>query len=219
MGIIAFLPFVVGTAIIHRLLRTRLGNGNRLELSFYAVSGGIGLMLEWFLVGLSPWNSFGADSSVSTLFQLAMFSFWGIVAFVPRILQDKRLTVADLVKQLKRSLAAGFAIIYLLTLIVGRPAQFITGIVSIMSLFLSLNLFYFKYIRSWKISAPASSSFLNRQRGQSLGDELTIEVVRLNCCWLESLAFSRRFWWARPDLNRGMHLTSFARFSTLCGHS
>src|SRR5215510_9732547 len=119
----------------HTLLRTRLGTGNRLELSFSAVSGGTGLMVEWFLIGLSPWNSFGPDPLVSTLFQLAMFSFWGSVAFVPRILQDKRLTVAGLVKQLKRSLIAGFAIIYLLTFLVGRQAQFITGIVSIMSLF------------------------------------------------------------------------------------
>src|SRR5215510_2318565 len=127
--IIAFLPFLVGTAIIHGLLQRRLWNGNRLELSFYTVSGGIGLMVEWFLVGLSPWNSFGADPLVSTVFQLAMFSFWGSVAFVPRILQDKRLTVAGLVKQLKRSLIAGFAIIYFLTFLVGRQAQFIAGIV------------------------------------------------------------------------------------------
>jgi len=88
-----------------------------------------------------------------------MFSFWGSVAFIPRILQDKRLTVTGLEKQLKRSLIAGFAIIYLLTFLVGRQAQFIAGIVSIMSLFLSLNLFYFKYIRGWKLSTPASSSF------------------------------------------------------------
>src|SRR5215470_12141633 len=80
--IIAFLPFLVGTAMIHRLLQRRLGNGNRLELSFYALSGGIGLMVEWFLIGLSPWNSFGADPLVSTLSQLAIFSFWGGAAFV-----------------------------------------------------------------------------------------------------------------------------------------
>ena len=156
--IIAFLPFLLGTGLIYKLLQRRLGNGNRLELSFYPLSAGIGLMVEWFLIGLSPWNSFGADPLVSTLFQLSMFSFWGSVAFVPRILQDKRLTVASLVKQLKRSLIAGFAIIYVLTFAVGRQAQFIIGIASIMGLFLSLNLFYVKYVRSWKLSTPASSS-------------------------------------------------------------
>ena len=151
---IAFFPYLVGAWLIHGLLQKRLKTGNRIELGYYGISGAIGLLIEWFLIGLSPWNNSASDPFLAVIFQLSMFSFWGTVAFVPRILQDKRILARTLVRWLKRCLAGGFLLIYFVTLTSSRQTQFIAGILSIMVVFLLLNAFYFKYFLSWR---PVSS--------------------------------------------------------------
>ena len=153
---IAFVPFLVTSALIHRLLRKKIKVKTHLELFYYMISGGIGLFVEWFLIGLSPWSSSsGTNPVLLAVFQLGLFSFWGSVAFAPRILIDKRTAVVSLVRWFKRSLAAGFVIIYLATFAANRQPQFAIGIISILTIFLALNVFYIRYIRSWGPTVPA----------------------------------------------------------------
>ncbi len=104
---IAFLPFLLLTSQIHRVLLRRIMREHRLDLAFYLVSGTIGLMIEWFLIGLAPWN-LGSDPFLSVLFQVAMFSFWGSVAFAPKIILDRRNLIIGSRKWFKRFLAVGF---------------------------------------------------------------------------------------------------------------
>jgi len=155
-ALLAFIPFLVASAFIHRILRKKIGTRNRLELSYYMISGGIGLTVEWFLIGLSPWSdASGTDPVLMAVFQLGMFSLWGSVGFAPRIMIDKRSAVVGLVKWFKRFLAIGFVIIYFVTFASARQSQFAAGIISILIVFLSLNVFYFRYIRSWRATFPA----------------------------------------------------------------
>ena len=154
--LLAFIPFLIASASVHKALRKKISRRNRLELLYYMIAGGTGLTIEWFLIGLSPWTgASGTDPILMTAFQLGMFSFWGSVAFVPRIMIDKRTVVVGLVKWLKRFLATGFAIIYFVTFGSARQSQFAAGIISILIFFLVLNAFYYRYIRSWRSDAPA----------------------------------------------------------------
>ena len=151
--LLAFTPFLIASAFIHRMLRRRVKTRNRLELFYYVISGGIGLTVEWFLIGLSPWSgASGTDPVLMMVFQLGIFSFWGGVAFAPIIMMDKRTVVDGLAKWFKRFLSIGFVGIYFVTLVSGRQAQFAVGIVSIITVFLALNAFYLRYIRSWRLS-------------------------------------------------------------------
>ena len=90
---IAFVPFLVTVRFISRILRERVGQ-ERALLAYYVVAGSIGLMIEWFIIGLSPWNSPGANPVLMLIFQLGIFSFWGTVAFAPQLLLDRRTYVA-----------------------------------------------------------------------------------------------------------------------------
>jgi len=146
---IAFLPFLLLASQIRRVLLRRIGREARLDLEFYLVSGTIGLAVEWFLIGLAPWNlGLGTDPFLSIVFQIAMFSFWGSVAFVPKIILDRRQLIIGSRRWLRRFLVIGFASIYFVTFASGRTFQFEVGILSVMVFFLSLNLFFAKYLRT-----------------------------------------------------------------------
>ena len=154
-AILAFIPFLIASAYIHRVLRKRIMTRSRLELFYYIISGGIGLAIEWFLIGLSPWSGgLGTDPVLMSVFQLGMFSFWGSVAFAPRIMIDKRTVVTGLVRWFKRFLAMGFFTIYFVTFASTRQSQFVAGVISIMIVFLASNAFYFRYVRSWRPATP-----------------------------------------------------------------
>ena len=146
---IAFIPFLAAARMIHRTLEKRVKAESRAILGYYITCGGIGLMIEWFLIGLAPWSGgLGADPLLMLVFQAAMFSFWATVAFAPQLILDKRSIVSELRRWYKRFLTIGFVGIYFVTLASAKPNQFLSGIVSVMILFLSLNLLHFKYIRS-----------------------------------------------------------------------
>lgn len=154
--IIGFLPFLIAASLIHRSLLKRFGE-HRAVLAYYLVAGGMGLMVEWFIIGLSPWSSPGADPFLMLVFQLGIFSFWGTVAVAPRVLLDKRRLVAGVRKWYKRFLTLGFALIYFVTLSSARQAQFVAGVGSVLVVFLLLNSFYFRYIRILNPSSVAKT--------------------------------------------------------------
>ena len=144
--LIAFVPFLTVARQIGKVLQGKKIE-SRATAYYYAISGAIGLMIEWLVVGLSPWSNPVANPLLTIIFQLGIFSFWGSVAFAPRLLLDERDSVARLRTWYKRFLALGFASIYLLTSLAPSDAKFVVGIGSVLATFIPLNLFYFKYVR------------------------------------------------------------------------
>src|SRR3972149_3722971 len=103
-------------------------------------------MIERFIIGLSPWNRPGTNPVLMLIFQLGIFSFWGIVAFAPQLLLDRRTSVAGVRKWYKRFLILGYAFIYFITLSATRQAQF-TLSASVLMIFNLANFFHFRCIR------------------------------------------------------------------------
>ena len=56
------------------------------EPVYFVTCGLAGLMIEWFLIGLTPWSNPDAPVVLMALFQVGMFSFWATVAYAPRLL-------------------------------------------------------------------------------------------------------------------------------------
>ncbi len=154
-AIIAFLPFLVVVRLLSTSLEKRFVE-SRAVLAYYLIAGFIGLMIEWFLIGLSPWSNPAADPLLMVIFQLGIFSFWGGVAFAPKLVLDARDSVSRVKRWYKRFLVLGFVSIYLVTFSASRDAKFVAGIGSVLATFLLLNFFYLNYIRT-----------LGRRTGQS----------------------------------------------------
>jgi hypothetical protein len=117
------------------------------ELAHLFIFGVLGLMIEWFLIGLSPWSNPGANPVLMLLFQLGMFSFWATVAFAPLLF----ITAGELSKRIRRGIlrfyVPYFAVVYIVTLAVPAQARFPITISLIIFGYLFLNLFYVRYFR------------------------------------------------------------------------
>jgi len=143
--IVAFVPFLVLVRGIAWVLEKWLTEAGAV-LIYYLSAGAIGLLVEWFLIGLSPWRDPNAPVSLLVPFQLGMFSFWGGVAFAPRLILDRRETVSRLRKSYLRFLILGMAVVYGVTFAAPQKAHFAAGILSVLILFLGLNFFYARYL-------------------------------------------------------------------------
>jgi len=144
--IIAFLPFLIVVRLISKRLDKRMVESHAV-LAYYAIAGSIGLAVEWLLIGLSPWTNTSANPVLMLVFQFGIFSFWGSVAFAPKLLMDRRASVAQLRKWYRRCLPLGFASIYFVTFTASQQAPFILGVGSVLATFILLNPFYFQYFR------------------------------------------------------------------------
>lgn len=60
------------------------------EFVHFQTFGSIGLLLEWFLMGLAPWSDPKANPVLMLIFQMGMFAFWTTVATAPRVFLDPR---------------------------------------------------------------------------------------------------------------------------------
>ena len=78
--------YLGGAYLITRILLTTLRNRPKFILFYTALFGLSGLMVEWFLIGNSPWGN--PDAS-----QVGMFAYWACMALVPLmfLLEKKRL--------------------------------------------------------------------------------------------------------------------------------
>lgn len=80
-----YLSLVYATS---RLLDRGFGRGSSRLLAHFLVYGWVGLMMEWFLMGLAPWSNPEAPPLLMLGFQLGMFAFWATVATAPRVFLD-----------------------------------------------------------------------------------------------------------------------------------
>ena len=145
--IIAFLPFLIIVRLLGKFLNWSLDEPAAV-LIYYLAAGSIGLLVEWFLIGLTPWGDPNAPFVVVLVLQLGMFSFWGSVAFAPRILLDDRDSISQIRRSYKQFLIFGLAVIYCLTFAASKEAQFLVSILAVLITFLVLNFFYFRYVRA-----------------------------------------------------------------------
>lgn len=161
--VIAFLPFLLllrfARALLDRLLPEPAS-----VLSYYLLAGSAGLLVEWFVIGLSPWRDPLAPIPAVVAFHAGMFSFWGAVALVPRILTDSRELTARLRDRVRRWTVAGFLVIYFLTFTVPGSWRFGVVIISVLALFTGLNICHYQYMEALRRpshtpppTAPASN--------------------------------------------------------------
>ena len=156
--LIAFLPFLVIVRIAWTLLDRLLPEPASI-LGHYMIGGTLGLMVEWFLIGLSPWRDPQAPILALLGFQAGMFSFWGSVALIPRILLDTRASVSRSRRLVLRFAGTGGILVYILTFTIPERARFWTVILAVLTVFLSLNFAYFQYLKALrKTGLPDASS-------------------------------------------------------------
>jgi hypothetical protein len=120
---------------------------------YYLAAGTMGLAVEWFLIGLSPWSDRTSPPALVAVFHAGMFSFWGTVALAPRILLDPRPQVAKLKHYFLRAFTALGVVTYVLTfaakiVAAEKDAQFLASIGPVIITFLTMNAFYVQYFRS-----------------------------------------------------------------------
>ena len=149
------IPFAVflGIAGCIRTVLHTLARGWRAAALYYVITGAIGLAVEWFIIGLSPWNDRTSPLPLIALFHVGMFSFWGTVALAPRILLDLRPRVAKLRRRFLIAFTALGVVAYVLTFAAKfgaaeNGAQFLASIGPVVITFLAMNVFYVQYFRS-----------------------------------------------------------------------
>ncbi len=115
------------------------------ELIHYFVYGFAGLLIEWFLIGLSPWSNPEANPLLMLVFQLGMFSFRATVGFAPRLFTNP----GELSRRTRRAVlwfyVPYFVCAYAIAFAVPGAARFPTIIGLILFGYLSLNVFYARY--------------------------------------------------------------------------
>ena len=144
----AFLAFVwASSRLLDRLARRQPTR----ELLHFLCYGLVGLLIEWFLIGLAPWSDPNAHPALMLLFQLGMFSFWATVAFAPRLF----LTPGELSRRARRAILTFYVPYFLAVYVVALsiPARWKFGAVIALIVFgyLTLNGFYLAYfVRSFR---------------------------------------------------------------------
>src|SRR5262249_24663463 len=105
------------------------------------------IVVEWLLIGLSPWSNPKANPLLMLVFQLGMFSFWSTVAFAPRLFAGRAPSSAATRKTILRFFIPYFLVVYLVAFLVGKPLRFATVIVLIIFGYGLINVFFVSYFR------------------------------------------------------------------------
>lgn len=141
-----FLTFVYFSS---RLLDRLFGNPAARDLTHFVAYGCAGLMIEWFLIGLSPWSNPQANPVLMAVFQLGMFSFWATVAFVPRLFTAGCEPARSTCRSIVRFYVPYFSAVYLASAVVSAQRRFAVVIGLILFGYLFLSVFYVRHFRSF----------------------------------------------------------------------
>lgn len=97
--------YLIGVYLLTRLLLTTLRNRPKFILLYTGFFGLTGLMVEWFLIGNSPWGN--PDAS-----QVGMFAYWACMALVPLafLLQNRPL----------QHFILRYGLVYLVSILLGQ---------------------------------------------------------------------------------------------------
>jgi hypothetical protein len=142
-----------------RLIVNGSTTGRRAAALYYLYAGTVGLAVEWFIIGLAPWNDRTSPPLLIVAFHAGMFSFWGTVALGPHILLDVRAEAARPKRRFAIALAALMAATYAAALAAklggaGTDAQFLACVGPVVVTFLAMNVFHVQYFFSYRPSEP-----------------------------------------------------------------
>ena len=139
-----FLTFVfLSGRIIDRVL---FGSAFR-DPAHFLTNAAIGLLIEWFAIGLSPWSNPDANPLLMTLFQLGMFSFWGTVAFAPRLFIRSDDFSVRARRSILRFYLPYFLVVYLVALTVPEQLRFAATIILILIGYYVVVILLVRYFR------------------------------------------------------------------------
>ena len=127
-----------------RLDRADIADPRR-EVIYLVLLGMLGLMVEWFLIGLSPWSNPDAPAVLMCGFQFGMFSFWAGVAYLPRLFSQPEAQRAAIRGSILRFLLPYFLLVYLAAFTIPQPLKSWLVIILIIFGFEFLHLFYLRY--------------------------------------------------------------------------
>ena len=108
------------------------------EVNCYVLYGLMGLAIEWFLIGNSPWGNPDAD-------QLGMFSFWATVCFGPRIFLNDRKGVAGVKRGIKMFFFIYAVISTVMGIVLPQPYRLYWIVIFFIVAYDLMNIFYFRY--------------------------------------------------------------------------
>jgi hypothetical protein len=94
---------------------------DRLAPHHLLASGGLGVLLVWTLMGLSPWSDPAANLLHMLGLQLGVFSFWAFVATAPRVFLDASCPGRDAGRRIVRIYVPCLAMAYAVGLSVPQP--------------------------------------------------------------------------------------------------
>jgi hypothetical protein len=141
----AFLAIVFySSRLLDRLWQTQRSR----ELAHFFVYGMAGLMIEWFLIGLSPWSNPSANPFGMLLFQIGMFSFWATVAFMPRLASNPDELSRRFTRGIFRFYLPYFALVYVVAFSLPRAKRFAPVVIMIIVGYVALNCWYARYFRA-----------------------------------------------------------------------
>lgn len=125
------------------------------DIIYFFTYGGLGLLIEWVLIGLSPWSNPEAHPGVMFIFQVGMFSFWVTISFAPRILIDERKIFSNLRKTVLKFSISYFVIVYSIAFLLPPHLKFVILIPLIITGYSLMNIFYILYfMMSFKKADP-----------------------------------------------------------------
>jgi len=137
-----FLTLVfLSSKLLDKLWQTEAGR----ELAHFCTYGCVGLMIEWFIIGLSPWSNPDANPFLMLGFQLGMFSFWATVAFAPRLFLASNESARRAGKSIVMFYVPYFILVYGVGLSVPAHVRFVTVILLVIAGYLIVNVFFVIY--------------------------------------------------------------------------
>jgi len=99
--------YMTGVYLVTRLLLTVLRNRPKFILFYTGFFGLSGLMVEWFLIGNSPWGN--PDAS-----QVGMFAYWACMALVPLMFLLEKRSLQNFILR--------YALVYTVLILLGQFA-------------------------------------------------------------------------------------------------
>jgi len=118
------------------------------EVTHYLVYGLVGLVIiEWVLIGFTPWKTMSGNPILGLLFQLGMFSFWSTVAFAPRLILKRDDLSRRISGKMVRFYAIYFVIVYVIAFALPREKRFGPVICLIICGYFVMNLWFVRYLQ------------------------------------------------------------------------
>ena len=135
-----------------RWIERRMPSEPTADMAAYAIAGLLGLAIEWFVIGNSPWANPEAND-------LGMFAYWATVLAMPRLMLDPR----PHLRPVRRAAAAAFAAYAFGALAVGvltpQPLRLFVLVWVVVLGYTGMNLFFFRAFRLvWNAAQDNASS-------------------------------------------------------------